>query len=72
MPNTLALVNYESTNTQGANYNAILETPSVSDDGKYVAFASEATNIVSGDTNNQTDIFCAQYEHKFYSKSKCK
>ena len=30
---------------------------SVSDDGRYVAFASEATNLVPGDTNNQMDVF---------------
>ncbi len=31
--------------------------PSLSDDGRYVAFRSEASDLVSGDTNNQTDIF---------------
>ena len=30
---------------------------SVSADGRYVAFASDATNLVAGDTNNRTDIF---------------
>jgi Tol biopolymer transport system component len=29
----------------------------ISGNGRYVAFASGATNLVSGDTNNQTDIF---------------
>jgi Tol biopolymer transport system component len=31
--------------------------PSISDDGRYVAFASDATNLVSGDTNGMRDIF---------------
>jgi uncharacterized protein YycO len=30
---------------------------SISDDGQYVAFLSNSTNLVSGDTNNFTDIF---------------
>ncbi|MEM8531288.1 MAG: cadherin-like domain-containing protein [Chloroflexota bacterium] len=32
-------------------------TPALSFDGRYVAFASEATNLVDGDTNNDRDIF---------------
>jgi Tol biopolymer transport system component len=32
-------------------------TPSISDDGRYVAFASDASNLVPGDTNNATDVF---------------
>lgn len=31
--------------------------PVVSQDGRYVAFLSAATNLVSGDTNGQTDVF---------------
>lgn len=31
--------------------------PAISSDGRYVAFHSAATNIVTGDTNNVTDIF---------------
>jgi Tol biopolymer transport system component len=30
---------------------------SISDDGRYVAFASEATNLVPGDTNAREDVF---------------
>jgi TolB protein len=29
----------------------------VSDDGRYVAFSSEASNLVDGDTNDDTDVF---------------
>ena len=31
--------------------------PSLSDDGRHVAFATDATNLVAGDTNGQLDIF---------------
>lgn len=31
--------------------------PSISDDGQFVAFASNATNLVTGDTNNFGDVF---------------
>lgn len=32
-------------------------SPIISDDGRFVAFVSGATNLVSGDTNGATDIF---------------
>jgi Tol biopolymer transport system component len=31
--------------------------PSLSSDGRFIAFGSYATNLVPGDTNNQTDVF---------------
>ena len=31
--------------------------PSISDDGRFVAFSSTTTNLVAGDTNNATDVF---------------
>ncbi len=39
---------------QGNNYS---QYPSISADGRYVAFESFATNLVPGDTNNNADIF---------------
>ncbi len=33
------------------------DPPSITPDGRFVAFASEATNLVSGDTNGCSDIF---------------
>ena len=33
--------------------------PSISGDGRYVAFASRADNLVAGDTNGSDDIFRA-------------
>ena len=44
-----------STNGMQANYTS--SAPSISGDGRYVAFISEATNLVDGDTNYFTDIF---------------
>jgi len=53
-PGNTARVSVASDGTQSNNdsYN-----PSISDDGRFVAFESEATNLVSGDTNNFRDIF---------------
>ena len=34
-----------------------LYTPAISADGRYVAFTSDATNLVTGDTNGKYDIF---------------
>ena len=41
----------------GANADNDSDTASVSSDGRYVAFASSATNLVAGDTNGQRDVF---------------
>jgi Tol biopolymer transport system component len=41
----------------GAQANGPSFDPSISADGRYVAFASLATNLVSGDTNDHRDIF---------------
>lgn len=41
----------------GTQANGDSYTPSISQDGRYVAFASQATNLVPGDTNGVADIF---------------
>ena len=41
----------------GANANGGSDSPSISGDGRLVAFTSAATNLVTGDTNNQRDVF---------------
>ena len=46
-----------SVSTLGIEGNAQSFSPSISADGRYVVFASIANNLVSGDTNNTTDIF---------------
>ncbi len=46
-----------SVGSGGAQGNAQSLHPSISPDGRYVAFYSDATNLVSGDTNGQGDVF---------------
>src|SRR5439155_409199 len=46
-----------SLDSGGAQGNASSDLPALSADGRYVAFASDASNLVSGDTNNVGDIF---------------
>ena len=43
--------------SDGSQANDRSNHPSVSSDGRYVAFASEATNVVAGDTNGKWDVF---------------
>jgi Tol biopolymer transport system component len=46
-----------SVDSNGVQGNADSYAPSVSADGRYVAFASDATNLVPGDLNGRTDVF---------------
>src|SRR6185436_16407398 len=48
-------VSVNSAGTQAAIFDSQL--PSISQDGRYVAFESAATNLVEGDTNNVKDVF---------------
>ncbi|MEG3927831.1 calcium-binding protein [Microcoleus sp. D3_18a_C4] len=52
--NTTTRVSVDSAGNQGNN-NSI--STSISGDGRFVAFSSDATNLVPGDTNSSTDIF---------------
>ncbi|MEG4072144.1 calcium-binding protein [Microcoleus sp. Pol14C2] len=54
LTNTTTRVSVDSAGNPG-NSNSF--SPSISADGRFVAFLSDATNLVPGDTNNQTDIF---------------
>jgi len=47
-------VSVDSKGTQADRQSA---WPSISADGRYVAFQSDATNLVTGDTDNATDVF---------------
>ncbi|HEX6595636.1 MAG TPA: hypothetical protein VF045_01785 [Acidimicrobiales bacterium] len=48
----------ESVGAGGAQGNAWASfNPSISSDGRFVAFSSQATNLVTGDTNGLTDVF---------------
>jgi hypothetical protein len=51
---TTERVSVDSGGVQGNDYSSIC---SISTDGRYVAFDSDSSNLVSGDTNHGTDIF---------------
>lgn len=46
-----------SVDSNGLGGDSTSQAPVVSADGRYVVFESSATNLVSGDTNNDRDIF---------------
>jgi Tol biopolymer transport system component len=46
-----------SVDSMGMEANSYSRSPSISADGRYVAFTSHASNLVSGDTNGVDDIF---------------
>lgn len=46
-----------SSDANGVPGNGVSEQPAISADGRYVAFASSATNLVPGDSNGLRDIF---------------
>ncbi len=53
-------VSVSSTGTQGNGRNqdfGLYILPSVSADGRYVAFASDSSNLAAGDSNNTWDVF---------------
>jgi Ca2+-binding RTX toxin-like protein len=52
LTNTTTNVSVDSAGNSGGG-----GSPSISADGRFVAFSSESSNIVPGDTNNSTDIF---------------
>src|SRR4028119_2515810 len=54
LTNTITLV---SVSSNGDRANDSSSRCSISADGRFVAFDSDATNLVPGDTNNTTDIF---------------
>ncbi|MCC6443218.1 MAG: PD40 domain-containing protein [Armatimonadetes bacterium] len=43
--------------SDGSEANGLSWRPSISADGRYVAFSSDATNLVAGDTNGYEDVF---------------
>jgi hypothetical protein len=46
-----------SVSSAGAAANGVSSEPALSGNGRYVAFASRATNLVAGDTNGFEDVF---------------
>jgi Tol biopolymer transport system component len=53
----LGLTTRVSRSSTGVQGNGHSNLPCISSDGRYVAFMSEATNLVAGDTNARTDVF---------------
>jgi Tol biopolymer transport system component len=51
-PTTVVSVNSDGTQGNGGSF-----APSISADGRYIAFSSEATNLVANDTNGVYDVF---------------
>jgi Ca2+-binding RTX toxin-like protein len=56
LTNTTTRVSFDSAGNQANNGSS---RPSISADGRFVAFQSSASNLVPGDTNNTNDIFVA-------------
>ena len=51
------LVQRVSVASGGGQANSQSRHPTVSDGGRYIAFDSDASNLVAGDSNGQTDVF---------------
>ncbi len=51
------LIERISISTDGGNADGRSNSPVLSDDGRYVVYASDATNLVSNDNNDATDVF---------------
>jgi hypothetical protein len=49
----------ERVSDSGAEGDSNSYSVSISSDGRYIAFESSATNLVTGDTNGVTDVFAA-------------
>jgi len=47
--------------SSGAQANSSSGYPSISADGRFVAFGSFAANLVAGDTNEEGDIFVHEF-----------
>jgi Tol biopolymer transport system component len=54
---TTSQVGRVSLTSGGAQGNGRSATPAISQDGRFVAFDSDSTNLVSGDANGATDVF---------------
>jgi Tol biopolymer transport system component len=55
--NKIYLASVSTSGKIGDSDSGVFGGPSISSDGRYVAFQSYATNLVQGDTNNASDIF---------------
>ncbi len=53
----VARVSVASDGTQANNSSATSDRPSISEDGRFIAFVSKASNLMPGDTNGVDDVF---------------
>lgn len=53
----MSQTNRVSVGTDGTQANNISDWPTISSDGRYVAFSSSGSNLVNGDTNGYPDVF---------------
>ena len=58
-PASAAITQLVSTGTAGEPANGHCDWPVITPDGRYVAFHSDASNVVPGDTNGCSDVFVA-------------
>ena len=54
---TTRRVSVSTSGQQGNADSSVFGSPSISADGRYVAFESAAANLVAGDTNGALDVF---------------
>ena len=54
---TTRRISVSTAGKQANNDSSVFATPSISADGRFVAFESAASNLVAGDTNKATDVF---------------
>ena len=55
--NTTTCISVDSAGNPGSRSRGSSSVPSISADGRFVVFASDAANLVPGDTNGSSDIF---------------
>ena len=51
-----------SKRSNGAEANGLSQLPFISDSGRFVAFSSDATNLIGQDGNNVSDVFVKQLQ----------
>ena len=61
-----------SVDSSGAQANSQSVNSSISGDGRFVAFDSEASNLVAGDTNGYADVFVHERQADATQSSDCR
>jgi len=56
-PEVKTIITRISVNSFGQEGDGFSINPSISAEGRFIAFESNSTNLVPGDTNNSSDIF---------------